>query len=173
MTEISKGDICIYYYAEGNGSLNIVEVTEVVDNEKCKIKCVQVIIDNSGNGWFEYLHRKGGEMCASIKYLHKLCCNDLINRQKAEIERLKGEIGSLNKKYPCTVDVGNNCLVYARSLDDYDKLIGDIGAEAAKEFAERLKAEYADFDEKYKTILPENINKTIDDLLKERVGGEE
>ena len=64
---------------------------------------------------------------------------NLIKCQKAEIDRLEEQIGSLNKAYPCTVDVGNNCLVYARSLDDYDNLIGDISAEGIKEFADRLE----------------------------------
>ena len=87
---------------------------------------------------------------------------NLINRQKAEVERLKGEIGSLNKKYPCTVDVGNNCLVYARSFDDYDKLIGDISAEAVKEFAERLKEKF-----RIKYSHSKSCEELIDNLLKE------
>ena len=62
------------------------------------------------------------------------------NRQNAEIERLQGQIESLNKEYPCIVKMNDYCLVYARSLDDYDNLIGDISAEGIKEFAERLKA---------------------------------
>ncbi|MBE7092726.1 MAG: hypothetical protein E7365_06070 [Clostridiales bacterium] len=94
---------------------------------------------------------------------------EYFNRQKAEIERLQGEIGSLNKKYPCTVDVGNNCLVYARSLDDYDKLIGDISAEAVKEFAEKLKEKYAKY-EAYETLYAHYIWHDIDNLLKEMVG---
>lgn len=50
------------------------------------------------------------------------------------------------------------------------KALKTAKAEAAKEFAERLKAEYADFDEKYEIILPQNIHKAIDGILKETVG---
>lgn len=90
---------------------------------------------------------------------------DLINRQQAEIERLQNEIGSLNKKYPCTVQLGEHCLMYARSLDDYDKQIGDISTEAIKGFAERLK-EQAKANEWNGTIC----GLDIDRLEKEMVG---
>lgn len=59
---------------------------------------------------------------------------DLINRQNAEIERLKEE----TEEYPFKCKVGNNSEVHSKSIEDYDKLIGDISAEAIKEFAERL-----------------------------------
>lgn len=75
---------------------------------------------------------------------------EIINRlqeesknKTAEIEELKTEINMFR---------------------GYDE---EIKAEVRKEFAERLKAEYADFDETHEVILPENINKTIDDILKE------
>ena len=32
-----------------------------------------------------------------------------------------------------------NSMVCSKSIEDYDRLVGDIGAEAIKEFAERLK----------------------------------
>ena len=102
---------------------------------------------------------------------------DLINRLKADNERLREEIGSLNKAYPCRIDdIGNNCLVYARSLDDYDSLIGDISAEAIKEFAERLKSKIeidlscgVDSADYLTDVLP----KDIDNLVKEMVGDNE
>ena len=59
-------------------------------------------------------------------------------KAEAEIERLRNEIGSLNKAYPCQVKMNDFCLVYARSLDDYDNLIGDISTEGIKEFAEKV-----------------------------------
>lgn len=101
-----------------------------------------------------------------IDELYKLIF-DLINRQKAEIERLQGEIGSLNKAYPCTIDVGNNCLVYAKSLDDYDNLIGDISEQGIKEFAERLKETYESADGQY---IDRVMSENIDNLVKEMVG---
>lgn len=115
---LNKGDICIYYYADGNGSLNIVEITDVIDTEKCKIKCLQVIIDNSGNGWFKYLLRTGYEMTASAEYLHKI-----------EIDR---------EEYPFKCKVGNNSEIHSKSIQDYDKLISDIANSAISEFSRIL-----------------------------------
>lgn len=49
-------------------------------------------------------------------------------------------------------------------------LVQALKAEAYKEFAEKLEAEYTDFDAENEVILPENLNKAISDLLKELVG---
>lgn len=57
---------------------------------------------------------------------------DLINRKDAEIERLESE-------YPCKVKCGNNCEIWAKTLKDYDNLIGDISAEGIKEFWEKVR----------------------------------
>ena len=58
----------------------------------------------------------------------------LIDTQQAEIERLESE-------YPCKVKCGNNCEIWAKSLSDYDNLIGDISAEGIKEFAKKVETE--------------------------------
>ena len=65
---------------------------------------------------------------------------DLINRQKAEIERLKAKSKQKNpyEEYGNCVAIGDS-LVFTHTLNDYDKLIKDIGTEAIWEFAERLK----------------------------------
>ena len=68
---------------------------------------------------------------------------DLINRQKAEIERLQSENkllveNNISTKYPCHV-LTSLGVISTKTLDDYDNLIGDISAEAVKEFAERLQ----------------------------------
>ena len=55
---------------------------------------------------------------------------DLINRQKAEIERLRDAL--IDNEYANCVAVKNG-LIYTHTLDDYDNLIGDISAEAIKE----------------------------------------
>lgn len=98
-TEIKKGDICIYHYADGNGSLVLVEVTGIVCKTISRVKCLQVNIDNSGNGWFEYLLRTGHEMNASNEYLYRLddisCKQAEINKQKEEIAELKSTVQNL------------------------------------------------------------------------------
>lgn len=103
--EIKKGDICIYHYADGNGSVNLVEVVEVINSDISKIKCVQVICDKSGNGFFEYLFKTGHTMNASNKYLTKVyCINSAI---KEFIERLKKELfykcGDINYSEICDI----------------------------------------------------------------------
>ncbi len=99
---------------------------------------------------------------------------DLINRLQAENEQLKREIESLESIQEISpeakhfVDTKANKVISL--LNEVIKSQDQIKAEAYKEFAERLKSEYADFDKKYEVILPENLNKAIDDLLKEKVG---
>lgn len=68
---------------------------------------------------------------------------DFIIRQNEEIERLKNENNVLiendiSTKYPTRVLCVKG-VILTKSLDDYDDLIDDIGAEAIKEFAARLK----------------------------------
>ena len=92
----------------------------------------------------------------------------LINRQKAEIAVLKREIPE--RKYGCCVRVKNG-LIYTHTLDDYDRLIGDISAEAIKEFAERLKGKgcyITAWSTKNSDCLIDD--KDVDNLVKERVG---
>lgn len=80
--------------------------------------------------------------------------------QKAEIERLKDAL--TDNEYGCCVGVKNG-LIYTHTLDDYDRLIGDISAEAIKEFADRLKEDVGSFG---KHITVEDV----DNLVKEMVG---
>ena len=65
--------------------------------------------------------------------------SDLIDRQKAEIEKLKVELKQKNpyEEYGNCVAIGDS-LVFTHTLNDYDKLIKDIGAEAIKEFAKLI-----------------------------------
>lgn len=95
------------------------------------------------------------------KLLDEKC--DIIKDREDEIEKLNEK----NKAYPCRVNVGNNCLVYARSLDDYDKFIGDVSNEGIKEFAERLKEkqEYYENGEGYEGFMVDV--EEIDNLVKE------
>ena len=88
---------------------------------------------------------------------------------KAEIERLRQTYP--HNRYPVCVKVRNG-EIYTYTLDDYDWLIGDISAEAYKEFAERLKEKaYTECDitgHKYQVVQIEEI----DNILKELVGAD-
>lgn len=74
MTDLLKqGDVCIYSFGSKNKSIAIVEIVRVLDDVRgvAEIKFLDVIIDDTGNGMFKYLHRTGKTMNASLKYLRK------------------------------------------------------------------------------------------------------
>ena len=99
-----------------------------------------------------------------------IAIHDLINRQKAEIERLEKE---------------NRDIVYAYNIH-ITKPINHIKAEAVKEFAERLKERFLSLEyganttrktlpiafvkDQIKWIMHEVSVETIDNLVKEMVG---
>ena len=68
-------------------------------------------------------------------YERAIANNDLINRQQAEIDRLKAE----EEKYPFKCVMPFNSMICSKSIEDYDRLINDIGIDAIKGFADRLK----------------------------------
>lgn len=127
-------------------------------------------------------HKGNYGYCTSLAIKAAL---DLINRQKnalereiynglkadEEIEYLKAEIERLKEegnKYPCRVRMNENSIVRTKSLEDYDRLIGDISAEAIKEFAERLKKRAR---MPLGTLYGEMVYfKDIDELVKEMTG---
>ena len=68
-------------------------------------------------------------------YERAIANNDLINRQQAEIEKLEAE----EEKYPFKCVMPFNSMVCSKSIEDYDRLINDIGVDAIKGFVDRLK----------------------------------
>ncbi len=115
---------------------------------------------------------KGSSCTISKKLELEKLTIDLVNRQKAEIDRLETENkllieNAVSNKYPNCVSVEKG-RIYTRTLADYDELICDISAEAIKEFAEELK------DYGRSTLL---TNRIIDGFLqaylKEKVGDNE
>lgn len=102
------------------------------------------------------------EGCETHSHLLESLALDLINRQKAEIERLISRVSVLaeiEKDY---------ALKYG---DDFDVSIvkKQIKAEAIKEFAQRLKAEKAYSTERHENIVPVAV---IDWIVKEMTEGE-
>lgn len=114
-------------------------------------------------------YHKFGELCKVKRDKDAL---DLINRQQEEIERLKAE----DEKYPFKCVMPFNSMVCSKSIEDYDRLVGDIGADAIKEFWGKLKKhsrkmQSSDFSGEFwdRAVLVENG----DNLEKEMVGEQE
>ena len=93
---------------------------------------------------------KALNVCDATFSFHKEAL-DLINRQKAEIERLQ--------------DYNENLQTANTALSNE---ILEIKSEAIKEFAERLKEKcYEDFQETYSMLCPYDTDIDIDNLVKE------
>lgn len=73
MDKHEKGDLCLYSFDNENKSTAVVEIVRILNNPRgvAEIKFREVIIDDTGNGLFEYLLRTGRTMNASLKYLKK------------------------------------------------------------------------------------------------------
>ena len=86
---------------------------------------------------------------------------DLITRQQAEIERLKGhqKDGFFN--------LLGNCLVFSKTLKDYNDMRKGLKSEAVKDFAERMKGRLSTCVTDTQQMM---IELRIDNLVKEMVG---
>lgn len=73
MDTFKPGDVCIYSFAEQNKSCALVEIVRILNDERgiAEVKFLEVMVDDTGNGYFNYLLRTGGTMNASFKYLRK------------------------------------------------------------------------------------------------------
>lgn len=104
-----------------------------------------------------------GKKCAAFLPQTAL---DLINRQKAEIERLikANNRDDLQHKY-CNL-IGD-VLVYSKSLEDYNKFRKSFKAEAIKEFANNVVQELWKLNWHYGQIPCSEEDKTIQRAIKE------
>lgn len=77
-SKFDEGDICIYSFGDENKSLAIVEIVRITNREKeiANIKFLRVIEDDTGNNFFTYLHKTGGTMNASFKYLKNVISHE-------------------------------------------------------------------------------------------------
>lgn len=73
------GDVCEYRYHDcDNRSRTIVRIKSFLNDdpneeaEYAEIEFLKILIDDSGNGLFEYLFETGKTMYASLEYLHKI-----------------------------------------------------------------------------------------------------
>lgn len=139
---IHVGDICLYFYDNDNKSISVVEVIKNLSIDVVVVKFLQVFVDDSGNGLFDYLYGAEKTMNVSRKYLHKI---DLINRQQADIKRLKKILAEEEEKYKLCA-----------------KRFYKVGV---KDFAEKLKSTYF--------IDSERLCCQVDKVFKEMVGDTE
>ena len=122
----------------------------MTDNEI--IKALECCTDESYENCNECPYSTDTLSCERLKLLEDSL--ELINRQKAEIERLKKE-----------VSVARDAYISIQDRYEHTK------AESYKEFAERLneKAQIADCFDSYNMVVGTHF---IDNLLKEMVGEE-
>lgn len=71
--DFRPGDVCTYSFGGKNKSLATVEIVKVLPNPRgvAEIRFLEVKIDDTGNGLFNYLLRTGKTMNASFQYLQK------------------------------------------------------------------------------------------------------
>ena len=70
----SEGDIYLYGFDDENKSLAVVEIIKILDASRgiAEIKFLKVLVDDTGNGMFNYLCKTGKTMNASLKYLKNI-----------------------------------------------------------------------------------------------------
>lgn len=69
----SVGDVCVYSYGDCNHSIALVRIVDFLpDGRGAVVKFVDVFVDDTGNGLFNYLLASGKPMNASFEYLRKI-----------------------------------------------------------------------------------------------------
>lgn len=68
------GDVCIYGFGHENKSRAIVEIVRILNDERgvAEVKFLKVFVDDTGNGFFNYMLKSGGTMNASFRYLKNI-----------------------------------------------------------------------------------------------------
>lgn len=69
-----EGDVCVYGFGHENKSRAIVEIVKILNDERgvAEVKFHKVFVDDTGNGYFNYLLKSGNTMNASFKYLKNI-----------------------------------------------------------------------------------------------------
>ena len=73
MDTYQAGDICTYSFGNKNRSVAIVEIVRLLDDPRgaAEVRFLDVIMDDTGNGFFLYLLKSGNTMTASLQFLEK------------------------------------------------------------------------------------------------------
>ena len=69
-----EGDVCIYGFGHANKSRAIVEIVRILNDELgvAEVKFHKVFVDDTGNGFFNYLLKSGNTMNASFQYMKNI-----------------------------------------------------------------------------------------------------
>ena len=72
-----KGDVCFYGFHPKNDSLALVKIEKILSNDRgvAEVKFLEVFVDDTGNGLFNYLLKSENTMNASFKYLKNITPN--------------------------------------------------------------------------------------------------
>jgi hypothetical protein len=73
MDTYQAGDICTYSFGNKNRSVAIVEIVRLLGDPRgaAEVRFLDVIIDDTGNGFFLYLLKSGNTMNVSLQFLKK------------------------------------------------------------------------------------------------------
>ena len=74
MNELKPGDVCTYSFGGKNRSCAVVEIVKILNDTRgvAEVRFLKVIVDDTGNGYFDFLYRTCDTMNASFEYLQKL-----------------------------------------------------------------------------------------------------
>ena len=141
------------------------------------IKCLEYMRKNADEGYMAHLENGGEVDKNEEEYIDILCGTlDLINHQKAEIERLQKEVNLVSIQFQDLQERYEEAQTeierlkgypYATQVEVSKKLESQIKSEAVKEFVERLK------EKSFETIRNYGLTKDvvevcdIDNLVKE------
>ena len=98
-----------------------------------------------------------GDLCARVLMRNAL---DLINRQKAEIERLDTIVNPKEHS-------GSFFMMINEAEEKTEAYIRQLKAETIKEFAERLKTYYRNLDRTAGVLVEYHIDQTVREMLEE------
>ena len=79
MNELKPGDVCTYSFGGENRSCAVVEIVRILNDKRgvAEVRVLKVIVDDTGNGYFDFLYRTCDTMNASFAYLRKLDANQI------------------------------------------------------------------------------------------------
>lgn len=69
---ISVGDFCVYSFDNENNSAAVVRIEKFLNDNVAEVRFFHTLVDDTGNGFFNYLTKNNGTMNASVRYLEKV-----------------------------------------------------------------------------------------------------